>query len=604
MSTQEPEWLREIDTVLCVHPQLVVAGNVRDRFLVPRPDGAVIPMDLTNALAGVLLRRGYGTLLRYVPGLGVTVAAGTDAGVAQVAGGRSTLSAPDLADLVAAVSTHLGAPVALLVEYSSQLTGSDGTVDDAVRGLLSRARHSALTAAPAGLAADGRSALPYNTVFWVADREHDLPTWFVDATPTIRLISVPLPAAPARMTAARICLRRLQGAAEATDQQREAAAADLVAATDGMPLRAVLGTADLAVDQRIPLARVRDAAVAYRTGVVEDPWRDPDTRARIAAGEKELSQAVRGQGHAVRKALDLLTRSVMGLNGAQAGGGGARPRGVLFFAGPTGVGKTELAKAITRLVFGDEDSYLRFDMSEFSAEHSEARLVGAPPGYTGFDAGGQLTSAVRARPFRVILFDEIDKAHPRILDKFLQILEDGRLTDGRGSTVLFSDTLLIFTSNKGVLVKNERGAIVENVTAAMDREEVDERVREAIAEFFRREIERPELLNRIGDGVVVFDFIRRDVAEELLGVFLGRVAGRLEREHGLRLEVAPAAMHTLRTVALSDLRHGGRGVATTVESMVVNPLARWLFQRGHAAPAVCVEAFRLDADGVWAVDVT
>lgn len=602
-AVREPDWLREIETVLCVHPQLVVAGNVRDRYLVPTPQGAAVPLDLVEALSGVLRRRGFGSVLRYVPGLGTTVAAGAETPVRQSVSNRSTLSPADLADLVAAVTENRGAPVALLVEYSSQLTGSDGTVDDAVRQLLTRARHSALTARHAGVGEENRP-LPYNTVLWIADREHDLPAWFVEGTPTVRLVSVPLPSAPQREATARVCLGRLDGAAEAGPEQRGAAVKQLVDATDGMPLRAVLGTAQLAVDQRIPLSRVRDAAQAYRTGVIEDPWRDPDTRRRIADGEKALSAQVRGQEPAIRKTLDLLTRSVVGLNGAHAGSAGGRPRGVLFFAGPTGVGKTELAKAVTRLIFGNEDAYLRFDMSEFSAEHSEARLIGAPPGYTGFDAGGQLTGAVRARPFRVILFDEIDKANPAILDKFLQILEDGRLTDGRGSTVLFSDTLLIFTSNKGVLTTAEDGrTTVENVTADMDRDEVEQRVRAAIADFFRREIRRPELFNRLGDGVVVFDFIRPDVAEDLLGTFLDRVAQRVERELGLHLQLSAEAMRTLRGHALADLANGGRGVGTAVESLVVNPLSRRLFEQMPPGPVVCIERIT-NRDGVWTADLS
>ncbi|OJY45936.1 AAA family ATPase [Pseudonocardia sp. 73-21] len=599
----EPDWLREVDTVLCVDAQIVVAGNVRDRYLLTGPDDQLDLVDLAGALSRVLVRRGYAALLRYVPGLGATVIAGDAGDLLRRAAveGRTTLGPPELAELVATVGEHRGAPVGLLIEYASQLTASDGTADDATRQLLTRARHHALTAVPAGPPRDGRLGTPYNTIFWAVDREHDLPTWFTTGTPSIRLVSIPDPAAPQRLAAARVCLRRLDGGED--PHAVEAAAHELVAATDGMRLRAVLGTAELAVDQRIPLTRVRDAAQAYRTGVVEDPWRHPDTRRRIAAGEKQLASAVLGQEPAVRKTLDLLVRSVMGLNGAQAGGSGGRPRGVLFFAGPTGVGKTELAKAITRLIFGNEDSYLRFDMSEYSTEHSEARLVGAPPGYTGFDAGGQLTGAVRARPFRVILFDEIDKAHPAILDKFLQVLEDGRLTDGRGSTVLFADTLLVFTSNKGVLTRNPDGSTTENVTVDMPRTEVEERVRSAIAEYFRRDLQRPELFNRLGDGIVVFDFIRPEIAEDLLALFLDRVAERLHREHGLRLELAPPSMAALRAHALADLRNGGRGVATAVETVVVNPLARHLFATPQTGSTVVIENIACH-DGSWQLAVS
>ena len=177
------------------------------------------------------------------------------------------------------------------------------------------------------------------------------------------------------------------------------------------------------------------------------------------------------------------------------------------------------------MIFGDEQAYRRFDMSEFSLEQSEARLIGSPPGYVGHDAGGELVNAVRERPFSVLLFDEIEKAHPRILDKFLQILEDGRLTDGRGETVHFSEAVIIFTSNLGIYGENDSGARTQHVKPGAPAAEVEAVVRRAIEDHFRYRLERPEILNRIGDNIVVFNFIDEAAAHEIYDLMLKNVPG-------------------------------------------------------------------------------
>jgi ATP-dependent Clp protease ATP-binding subunit ClpA len=276
----------------------------------------------------------------------------------------------------------------------------------------------------------------------------------------------------------------------------------------------------------------------------------------------------------------------MGLTGAHVSAHAARPRGILFLAGPTGVGKTELAKAVTQLVFGDERAYTRFDMSEFSAEHSDARLIGAPPGYVGHDAGGELTNAVRQRPFSLILFDEIEKAHPRILDKFLQILEDGRLTDGTGNTVHFSESLLVFTSNLGIYVDDADGNRVRNVEPDTPRSELESRIRAAISHHFQVVLNRPELLNRIGDNIIVFDFISTPVAHQLVDLFLDNICQRVEKEQRLTLRITDQARRQLHEVATADPSFGGRGIGSSLESVFVNPLARALFATDHPANGV------------------
>jgi ATP-dependent Clp protease ATP-binding subunit ClpA len=287
---------------------------------------------------------------------------------------------------------------------------------------------------------------------------------------------------------------------------------------------------------------------------------------------------VRGQRGAVVKTIDILMRSVMGLTGAQTRSGGNRPRGVLFFAGPTGVGKTELAKTLTQLVFGDDRAYLRFDMSEFAEEHTGARLLGAPPGYIGYDAGGELTNAVRDKPFAVVLFDEIEKAHPRILDKFLQILDDGRLTDGRGETAYFSEAILVFTSNLGIFVDDGHGQRVQTVRPGDPPQVVEARVRSAIEDYFKFRLSRPEILNRIGDNIVVFGFITPDIAAQIFAGMLRNVQARVRNEHKVELAIDDAVRARLQERCIADLSNGGRGIGNRLESLFVNPLARALFR--------------------------
>ncbi|MFH1603986.1 MAG: AAA family ATPase, partial [Pseudomonadota bacterium] len=232
---------------------------------------------------------------------------------------------------------------------------------------------------------------------------------------------------------------------------------------------------------------------------------------------------------------------------------------------------------LTKLIFGDERAYIRFDMSEFAEEHSGARLLGAPPGYVGYDAGGELTNAVREKPFSVVLFDEIEKGHARILDKFLQILEDGRLTDGHGETTYFSETIIIFTSNLGIFVEDDGGRRVQNVKPGDPYEMVESRVRAAIGDYFKFRLARPELLNRIGDNIVVFNFITPEIAGQIFGGMLNNVVKRVQEEHKVELVVPAGVREKLLTLCVRDLSNGGRGIGNQIESAFINPLSRALF---------------------------
>jgi ATP-dependent Clp protease ATP-binding subunit ClpA len=356
-----------------------------------------------------------------------------------------------------------------------------------------------------------------------------------------------------------------QGVAEATDA--------FVDQTEGLLLADMNAIAQLARTERLGFSSIGDAVRRYKVGVTEDPWARVD-RKKIRGAWSFVRTRVKGQDHAVTHMLDIVKRAVMGMGAFRRGG---RPRGIAFLAGPTGVGKTELAKTITSLLFGDENSYIRFDMSEFSAEHSDQRLIGAPPGYLGYDVGGELTNAIREKPFSLVLFDEIEKAHPRILDKFLQILDDGVLTSGRGDRVYFSEALIVFTSNLGTYRVDPDGSRVANVTSDDAFQDVQTKVRAEIERYFKTVLNRPEILNRIGDNVVVFDFIRPAVADQIFAGMVDDALADVSASQGITITIDESSRAHLRTLCLSDLSNGGRGIRNKVESALINPLARALF---------------------------
>jgi ATP-dependent Clp protease ATP-binding subunit ClpB len=259
---------------------------------------------------------------------------------------------------------------------------------------------------------------------------------------------------------------------------------------------------------------------------------------KLVKMEDRLHQRVVGQDEAIEAVSDAVRRARAGL------GDPRRPRGSFLFLGPTGVGKTELARALAEFMFDDERALVRLDMSEYQERHTVARLVGAPPGYVGYEEGGQLTEAVRRRPYSVVLLDEIEKAHPEVFDVLLQILDDGRLTDGQGRTVDFRNTVIIMTSNI--------------------------RSAEAMREHFR-----PEFLNRI-DEIVEFKELSREQLSEIVELQLQRLRERLA-ERGLGLELTDAAKEAVAEAGW-DPAYGARPLKRSIQRLVENPLALRLLE--------------------------
>ncbi|MDR2636750.1 MAG: AAA family ATPase [Zoogloeaceae bacterium] len=588
-----PRWARDLERLLPIRAQFIVSGNIRDHFLIPLARGVVTPAPLRRCLWQVLVRQGFQLLLVYDPVEGIRPypqeKAAEDLAVRLFKlkfqeDGAMPMSLDRLADRMKDLTRTREARVALLIDFASRLVRHPDQLDAGEHRFFLAAERLAVHAVPIVLRAQppGEDNRPrFNPVLWLLNRPQDLPSWFALDNTRIETFTIGLPDFETREAAARSYFSLFAPAAEAAanaSETRHAQFAEAFArATESLPLTALSDIAQLANRHGIAWDRVEDAVQCYKVGMLENPWKKPYLRNRIAKAAAQIETRVKGQPQAVTKTVDILMRSVMGLTGAQARSGSDRPRGVLFFAGPTGVGKTELAKTLTELVFGDERAYIRFDMSEFAEEHTGARLLGAPPGYVGFEAGGELTNAVREKPFSVVLFDEVEKAHPRILDKFLQILEDGRLTDGRGDVTYFSETILVFTSNLGIFIEDEHGRRVQNVSPAYPYKTVEERVKNAIEDYFKYRLSRPEILNRIGDNIVVFDFINPSVAHRIFTGMLDNVVRRVREEHHLTLKFDPAVLEILESRCIRNLDHGGRGIGNQLESTFINPLARALF---------------------------
>ncbi|GFN22822.1 ATP-dependent Clp protease ATP-binding subunit [Thermanaeromonas sp. C210] len=293
---------------------------------------------------------------------------------------------------------------------------------------------------------------------------------------------------------------------------------------------------------------------------------------RLLRLEEILHQRVVGQDEAVRAVSRAIRRARAGLKDPK------RPIGSFIFLGPTGVGKTELARALAEALFGDEEAMIRLDMSEYQEKHTVSRMIGAPPGYVGYEEAGQLTEAVRRRPYSVVLFDEVEKAHPEVFNVLLQVLEDGRLTDGKGRTVDFRNTVIIMTSNVGAsTIKREsmgfKGSAVQ--VAADSYEEMKKRIMEELRRTFR-----PEFLNRI-DEIIVFHALGREDIKRIVDLMLGELNRRL-KDSGLEVEVTDEVKEILVKEGF-DEAYGARPLRRAIQTLIEDPLSDEMLQ-GKFAP--------------------
>src|SRR5215813_4467245 len=297
---------------------------------------------------------------------------------------------------------------------------------------------------------------------------------------------------------------------------------------------------------------VTEDVVSSWTGIPAGRLLEGET-GKLLRMESELGKRLVGQARAVQAVSDAVRRSRAGVSDPD------RPTGSFLFLGPTGVGKTELAKALADFLFDDERAIVRIDMSEYGEKHSVARLVGAPPGYVGYEQGGQLTEAVRRRPYNVVLLDEVEKAHAEVFDILLQVLDDGRLTDGQGHTVDFRNTILILTSNLG-------SAFIADPT--LDEVAKGNAVMSVVRSTFK-----PEFLNRL-DDIILFDSLSTEELTQIVDLQVVRLARRLA-DRRLTLKVTPAAKEWLAVTGFDPV-YGARPLRRLIQSAIGDQLARKL----------------------------
>ena len=463
-----------------------------------------------------------------------------------------------------ALTTKKEKPITIVMNFAARYISSPTSLDSCENNMFINLFEASMNAK----AIKGYS----NTLILVVEKFNDLPSWFYYNNPNVRTITIPNPDKNIRLDFIEMNYKEeLESNLKIKGK--------FIDNTEGLKNIELKELKNLyerhkKKDENYSLL---DALTMYKYGIKENMWESIDDEA-VNNLENSLKDRVKGQDKAIKKVSSVIKRAVTGMSGLQHSSTGNKPKGILFFAGPTGTGKTELTKALAEVLFGDENNCIRFDMSEYSESHSDQKLFGAPPGYVGYEAGGQLTNAIKERPFSILLFDEIEKAHPSIMDKFLQILEDGRMTDGQGNTVYFSEALIIFTSNLGITKKiidssgNERREMLVSIDESY--EDMENKVINGIKAHFK-----PEVVNRIGNNIVVFDFIRDEVSQLIVKSQIKKINENIEKIKKIKILISPEILEYYYKLAKEKniLEMGGRGIGNMIEDKYINELSDYIF---------------------------
>ena len=585
------KWHKELEVYSRIKNAIILEGNIYDSFEYPDGELKGAWLDIRHYLENFFLSAGYRDVIFYNHIDGFTASeeemldrfakmVGMNASDGAVSA-KFEAGENDAPRIIRDALTQREESIVIIMDMASRTIIAPDHLSAQDLKCYTVLKQALLGAADAPKADEGERI--GNMLVFITDKKNDLPSWMYLNLNRVQGIRIDYPDAEQRrkfLTADNmkrffdpdIYAEDYPGYEEKEDEWNSLLDR-FVARTEGFTFLELMQLRKLCISRKIHIHELCSVVDLYTYGIKDNPWSSPSLYKRIGEGEELIKKRVKGQDAAVRQSLDVIKRAISGLSNVKSA---ASPKGVLFFAGPTGTGKTECAKTLAELVFGDESACIRFDMSEYMHDNSDQRLFGAPPGYVGYEAGGQLTNAVLKNPFSILLFDEIEKASPSIMDKFLQILEDGRMTDGQGNTAYFSDSIIIFTSNLGIYTKDRFGQRHENVSKDMESEEVRKKVRDAISDYFKAELGRPEILNRIGENIVVFDYISEEAAGAIMDARLEKIGRKLQQDSGIKVDFTDIR-EKLFELCLNNLENGGRGINNIIEKALINPLARMIF---------------------------
>lgn len=606
---KKPFWHSEFEAFSSAVNTIILEGNIMDRFMYPE-DGSII--SLREYIYLLLMNCGYECLAFYDRIKGFSSYDGAlgkrqFSAFEELTGSSERLSEKVVpfsssqnektaADHIYNAVSQASAPCAVIMEMASRyITSPDSLTQEDINS-FSTIQKAGLSAAE-GVTSKGKKL--NNLIILIVNKLNDLPVWFYHGNPNVHPITVGRPDRELRQNFINTNFRNFFSADRWTDGMKyydrkpdelEKLKKRVVAATDGLMFADLISISKICSERNINIKDVNYAVDIFKYGIVDqNPWTKIEKNT-IDELHFTLNSQIIGQRNAMDHIMSVIKRAATGISNF-FDEDSSKPKGVLFFAGPTGTGKTKTAKLIAKALFNSERACRIFDMSEYSERNSDQRLLGAPPGYVGYEAGGQLTNAVRENPFSIFLFDEIEKADSSIMDKFLQILGDGRLTDGLGRTVYFTDSLIIFTSNLGIydegtVSNGERSLRIDPRIEGNDYQKVRNSVIKAITKHFTKDLKRPEILNRIGKNIVVFDFIRDENVAKIVDLKLEKIAETLLNRKGIKIVFRPDATVKLKSLAMDEVMNGGRGIENMLEFIVLNGISDFLYSNELSQGAI------------------